>query len=91
MLDFSTDTIANWLALGSLVIASVAAFWTIRTDRRTRKTTNEKLLRLEDAVAVGFNRLDEKVNEIDKNYQRLIGYLERAGIVKKNKQDNTDD
>ena len=59
MLDFSSDTIANWLALGSLVIASVAAFWTIRTDIRSRRTTNEKLLRLEDTVAVGFNRLDE--------------------------------
>ena len=91
MLDFSTDTIANWLALGSLVMASVAVFWTIRTDLSTRKNTNEKLLRLEDAVAVGFNRLDEKVNEIDKNYQRLIGYLEGAGIVERNKQDNNDD
>lgn len=91
MLDFSSDTIANWLALGSLVIASVAAFWTIRTDIRSRRTTNEKLLRLEDAVAVGFNRLDAKVNEIDKNYERLKGYLEGAGIVERSKQDNIDD
>lgn len=91
MLEFSTDMIANWLALGSLVVASVAVIWTIRTDMRTKRITNDKLLRLEDAVAVGFNRLDEKVNEIDKNYQRLKGYLEGAGIVEKSKQDNTDD
>ncbi|MXZ56434.1 MAG: hypothetical protein F4Z14_09745 [Gammaproteobacteria bacterium] len=91
MLDFSTDTIANWIALGSLVIASVAVFWTIRIDIRTKRATNEKLLRLEDAVAAGFNRLDRKVNEIDKNFQRLKGYLEGAGIVERSKQDNTDD
>lgn len=91
MLDLSSDTILNWLALGSLIIASVAAFWTIRTDIRSRRTTNEKLLRLEDAIAVGFNRLDEKVNEIDKNYERLKGHLEGAGIVERSKQDNIDD
>ena len=91
MLNFSSDTIANWLAFGSLAVAIIAVFWSIRTDIRTKKATNEKLLRLEDAVTVGFNRLDQKVNEIDKNYQRLKGHLEGVGILQSNKQDTADD
>ncbi|MCY3627067.1 MAG: hypothetical protein OXG88_05450 [Gammaproteobacteria bacterium] len=76
------------LALASLIVASTAVYWTIRSDILSKKEMNKKLENMDITITEGLDSLDHKIMGIDRNYQRLRGQLEGAQVIKYEDDDN---
>ena len=91
MIDFSTFTNSDWLSLGSLILASIAVYWSIRTDTHTKRETKSKIKSLENTLSTSFRILDYKLHLIDKKHQHLIGYLKGAQLIKEGYRNDNED